>query len=931
MEKFMSKNIFKVLAFVLLICLCFLTGCSGDVQEGKGEAFIRFDGQQGSARALSQFHESQYKIEDMYWTYVAVKTDGLYTEGESVEADSTHVNPGLGSSGYVERPVKSGPATGLDADVGPFATGDWKITLYGYVNCVVESGVVKFKNLIYKSAETDVKVIKLTSSTTVPVVPFVIDYVTPAPTKGIFKLNPMFITVPEYTQFFDKTTATASELTVTDSVLEVDLYDVTGTRSLIAKYVKTLDSDLKAGDIVPVVLEFESPDDPSVKNVKSFEIGSTPALKKFEVVARYKDRYTVWASDNVEAPTGSGYATKLYNYSGDDNTRYGKGYAPVGKIVTYNIQFKAGEIVTLSGDVNDVADLYPETEPKGEFGVAVAKILKSGATSGSTDPKDYDYYSSIPEAVAGLPAAGGKIEIINKVERGGVVSWAGSGNVTLNLNGYRLADFTFISSSSKQCVLQLEASNSITMNSGAYLSSLRYSSTGKKAMLDTNGGKWVIDAVGYDVWHTGSVDECELKNSLNTRASNLGYHVLCEVKTKLTLGSSAKGFVSLGAGVSIRELSVNNSCSSANVVLCGTQTTQVGNITSIRDSGSSTVFAKFVLHGVNKTTEDTKTLYGIEGMKLVLPDFYTSGTSGAPLFVKDGYVFDSWNRASGGTGVVVTNGASIVTPAASSTVNNLYATWRELLKIGGKIFYVNPFSNGAVYTFYDNTGKEIESWEIGGASYLNSRNATYYEKSGSATKDKFYVYNSGLKNIGNNLYMQGTAGGDVDKPLSYTRNGKTYSVECYNVRTGRNTWVPMSDVGLGRENTAYYLNMNGTATTGAERYLNPAYYVNDTNTVWNYLREKVNKSGGINSTGLYDWYVPSAAELWKLFHFDDSVCDVTYNVIGSSTLASLPEWGSPTPTFVGSCMADMHGYDSWLVWGAQGTSNKCSWWFIRSF
>ena len=68
--------------------------------------------------------------------------------------------------------------------------------------------------------------------------------------------------------------------------------------------------------------------------------------------------------------------------------------------------------------------------------------------------------------------------------------------------------------------------------------------------------------------------------------------------------------------------------------------------------------------------------------------------------------------------------------------------------------------------------------------------------------------------------------------------------------------------GYGKGNTAYVMNF----TAGHSNPLMDANnHVKSSDTCWYYLANSINKSGStVNKTGLYDWYVPSASELYYL-------------------------------------------------------------------
>lgn len=157
-------------------------------------------------------------------------------------------------------------------------------------------------------------------------------------------------------------------------------------------------------------------------------------------------------------------------------------------------------------------------------------------------------------------------------------------------------------------------------------------------------------------------------------------------------------------------------------------------------------------------------------------------------------------------------GKKILIGHANDTVQNAFP-------VGGKIFYIDPDDNGAVYHFFDQHGEEIEVG-IGDSPFA-------YTVTGTPTKDKYYVF----------------------YPSAYTSKRWTYYSNGEYVYNSLGT---QDGVGKGRANTTLVM----AADDGA-------YVTNDSNgvaTIWYALSQmNTNKIGGCD-----DWFVPSKAEVEKI-------------------------------------------------------------------
>ena len=159
----------------------------------------------------------------------------------------------------------------------------------------------------------------------------------------------------------------------------------------------------------------------------------------------------------------------------------------------------------------------------------------------------------------------------------------------------------------------------------------------------------------------------------------------------------------------------------------------------------------------------------------------------------------------------------------------------EYLPLGGRVFYVNSSGgSGAEYHFYDASYNEITDQTVTGLA-----NAKYYSKTGTASADKFYVYD--------------------------TTNGlqSGYYWGYYKTSTG----ATANSIGSGKTNTATVLSKGV-----------PTDY---TPNIWSYVKDmRDSKIGGcddwfiaskaeqdqLRSSGLVDWY--DSYYIWSSVEYD---------------------------------------------------------------
>ena len=132
----------------------------------------------------------------------------------------------------------------------------------------------------------------------------------------------------------------------------------------------------------------------------------------------------------------------------------------------------------------------------------------------------------------------------------------------------------------------------------------------------------------------------------------------------------------------------------------------------------------------------------------------------------------------------------------------------EYLPLGGRVFYVNSSGgSGAEYHFYDASYNEITDQTVTGLA-----NAKYYSKTGTASADKFYVYDTTNK----------------------LKSGYIWGYY------GTSTGVTGNSIGSGKRNT----------TTVLKRSDIPS------GSIWEYVKDmRDSKIGGCD-----DWFIASTAE-----------------------------------------------------------------------
>lgn len=109
----------KIATIATSVMLALLCSCSLDSSGGASRyAFVTFSGVDPSSRAIDVDYEV-VPYEDLYWFYVADKTDDYGTSGDT-----------NGSKARIPGNAETGK--GIEGAVGPFSQGSWSFTIYAY-------------------------------------------------------------------------------------------------------------------------------------------------------------------------------------------------------------------------------------------------------------------------------------------------------------------------------------------------------------------------------------------------------------------------------------------------------------------------------------------------------------------------------------------------------------------------------------------------------------------------------------------------------------------------------------------------------------------------------------------------------------------------------------------------------------------------------
>ncbi len=250
-DKYMKKfGLFTVLAVLLLF---FAVGCAQSVDEEDKVVQVGFSAQYGnddSSRSLKIDVDTDYKVEDLFWTYKAVKKSGIHTRGQQ----TSHVS------------LSAGDTRGLAGYVKEFSTGKWDLEIKGYLDKAHTAS-----KLIYTGTLTNYEISATDTNT---VLPFVLNAY---PDYGTLKFGTMTIKVPSKRNFNTKFTLTAT------------IYDITsGTSVKIATSTTNSTAAKTEGTSITLgAFTFES-------GKEKFVSGTTEAVKthRLQVVIKYKDTAT---------------------------------------------------------------------------------------------------------------------------------------------------------------------------------------------------------------------------------------------------------------------------------------------------------------------------------------------------------------------------------------------------------------------------------------------------------------------------------------------------------------------------------------------------------------------------------------------------------------------------------------------------------------
>lgn len=192
----------------------------------------------------------------------------------------------------------------------------------------------------------------------------------------------------------------------------------------------------------------------------------------------------------------------------------------------------------------------------------------------------------------------------------------------------------------------------------------------------------------------------------------------------------------------------------------------------------------------------------------------------------------------------------------------------DLLPIGGRIFYIDDYPNGANYKFFDAEGIRLTDLSVGGLE-----DAMYYSVSGTPEFDKFYVYATTDGTPSSNILVS-----------SYYGWGGEYSQQ----------YATGNYFGAGKENSEICLYSLGS----------------DNRSIWGWLKS-INDSV---KNGNSDWFIGSQIEVDAIRTSDTS---------GASIFKSQYLWAS-TEISDTNAYSWYYNYQNWERTGLRKSGNSKS-------
>ncbi len=864
--KGMKKIITSTVLILMLLLLC--VSCNNAVEETTGVGYINLSDvvTDDVSRGLVEDDSANYKVEDLYWTYTAVKT------GPTPIRDTTGVTrvgeekvvSYLGDSEDKDFSHNQGLSNNV---IGPLAVGTWKITVYGYLYNTEPDGdgyAAKKQdtgNVLIYTGETDgnqridaCEKDNARDRSKNKIGP--IQLKSPETLNGYlrFEEDAFSLKVPENMEFFYDGTDT--------SEIIVKVFDKTESNAVeIAKSVTPLDvnrlyksgEEIELNDFVFTTTAVET-----LKDGKIYHLFK-PGVHKFELIVEYRD---TWTKGSNEYDGSERYK---------DGTFYDKDYAPVGDIITFPLKSVGGLKVVLSGDVNDIKANGGEVGMV-KFAVADCAIIYWKDDGTKDTSKTPEYFETLQAAITrwlsldSIPVRNRRITLLNDIDNVGEVSTlnkAGTGGTDIYIysadpegNQHYIDNVKLTGGSGrlKICVPEGDYEAVYTFENSTENPVIRNFSSKKSTSgvtsvwITMDKGDVTVKAKDHTVYLSGKIGNVNVGDSTSDNTYSPDVKIGTDAAATVDWLIVKNGKVELGGYVSVDKLALDFGINKDNSALKGQTTTKVGNIDKIVSGriydaeknernmeGYENVLGLFrkIILKANNGTDASRPLNGIEGMYMKLPDFGTDTVTSGWRKTEAGsgvkYSFMLWNTKADITGTSYDNCATLVTPASDTT---LHAIWAQPL--GGKVFYINATGGWTAldsYHFFGAQKREIGLWK-GSSDIAKALSGAVYglNTAAGSGSDRVYIAYATVNSVSGEEEVSVYG----DENTCFKDHGKT-------------DFLKDDDLGKGKENT--------------EKVLNEVSLDGEEKSVFARIKQ-MRAADGVN--GQKDWYVGSFTDYLNL-------------------------------------------------------------------